>query len=270
MDRDSLRGGTQITPHELPDPGRERYLPERIYFGPASTLAPDLLFAVTARSIAAWADRYLAYSLLKKGKEMREGRLPEDGPTRDALLDELFRWLGEQTGNEWHLACITLFDGEELLLNQLDGPPGTLALSEDEFELIQATWERAGLPRDLYYRSGEQRTAAAPSERYGGLVLSDRSYTPREWALRDPAALEWLRAPGEEHRVEAFVEACETFHFAALRRFHELQEHGRERDEGEIRELLRMSREALEAASRARHGLASASTEQARDGRVEP
>jgi hypothetical protein len=149
------------------------------------------------------------------------------------------------------LACLSLFEEGEWLLDGHDGLPGRLVLSADRFAEPQRFWETQGLPRDLYYPARDKQLVVEAREMYGGIVRVTRAYSPLQLAHRDPSAAT-LSIPDEKERAEEFARACDRFVLALRLRFHELIEPGQERDDEEIQRLHKLRQEVVAAARRAR------------------
>lgn len=190
-----------------PPPGHEHFLPEYAYFdeGPQ---AFDAAVLSTISCAARWADRYEAYDGAGRGPT-REGRLPSDDTARGEAVADLVAWVTQHFGDELHLAAVSLFRGQSLILAQPDETPGPLTLTPAEFSEMQDCWEARGLPRDLYYPARQQREAVALTEMFHGVVKVRRWYTPRQWEQRDSERA--LRLPTESERRARFYAACNYF-----------------------------------------------------------
>lgn len=240
---------TEGAPTWSPGPDRDWYLPEESYFVDTPGFPLEVAARVTAQSVARWADRYQAYSLVRPS-ERREGVVPDDPMAREALVETVFDWLETQPESE-RIPVFNLYAGSAPLLDQSDGVPGIMAISQGQFAELQQAWERHGLPRDLYYQASEQRIVVEPAELLGGVVRLPQRYSPLRWARRSQGEVDIPSAPGEEERKKRFVEACGQFQQALLLRLYELGEPEPYGDADERDKLHRLMKELTQAMHRA-------------------
>lgn len=226
-------------------PGEPRTAQERVQAREA--MLRRAVYA-TARYVVRWADAYRADLLflqdLPKQEKQRAGTLPQELPAREAVIDELFAWL-ERHEVPMSAVQLVLTERDYLRYDQSDEAPGMLVLKEDQFAELQAAWERAGLPRDLYYPERLGRHVVEPVRVHGGVVRAPRLYSPRQWAQRDPDALP--QVPDDEERVRRFMEASRAYIEAIFLRMDELREPGRDLDSQQFNALA----QALQAIHRA-------------------
>lgn len=239
---------------------------------------------VTTRTMARWASRYAMHlyarkptvppeqwqtrvqEALKGGplpyeeiRRAQEGDLPTGQEEREALIDGFFGEFQEleRLGIHMHgsAAGVSLFLGKAILLEQGDGMPGPLAASPEEFAQLQAAWEQAGLPRDLYFAARDERIMMDGEERYGGVVRRWYLYSPRQWEERVRLGIAPLPIPSEEERLEAFIAACDRFAQAVALRMAELSEPGQEIRSTRLQHLKTVYHKISLAALRAREAL---------------
>jgi hypothetical protein len=239
---------------------------------------------ITTRTMALWASRYAMHlyarkltippeewqTWVRRGRQgaippheqirrAQEGNLPTGREEREALIDAFFREfqeikrLGIQVSPSG--MGISLFLDEAILLEQDDGMPGPLAASPEEFALLQASWEQAGLPRNLYYAARDERLVMDGEERYGGVVRRWYIYSPRQWEERLQARIKPLPIPSEEKRLETFIAACDRFAQAVALRIAELSEPGQQINPTRLQHLKTVYHEVSLAALRAREAL---------------
>lgn len=236
-------------------PGYELYLPEDFYFvlphQPTMTreqvqareaMLRRAVYAM-ARHVVRWADSYRAYLMFRQDlpeqEKKRAGALPQKLSAREAVIDELFAWLDRNEARIW-LVEFELTERDHIRYQQHDEVPGMLILKENQFAELQAAWERAGLPRDLYYPERLARHVVEPVRVHGGIVRAPRLYSPLRWALRNPDAL--LQVPDEEERIGRFARASREYIEAILLRIAELREPGRDVDPQQIEGLAQVLR----------------------------
>ena len=147
---------------------------------------------------------------------------------------------------------VNLYDQDAPVLIQSEGMPGVLAMTDPEFDSLQDDWEKAGLPRDLYYRSEERRLIVEPVREQGGVVRVLKGYSPLRWAQRDASNNPVIKTPSEEQRVDQFLDACRRFMEATRLRMAELSEPGRELDRETLMTLGRLHRDTLLVMDRTR------------------
>lgn len=210
-------------------PPEEVYLPED-YYWQNRDFDRARAALVTLEYLSQWADKYEVYPHVHNPENRHEGTLPSESDERKRLVDREFAWLIEQDKYPALLA-FNLTRGEDTLIDQHDGIPGPMILTPQQFAHLQDEWQQNGLPRDLYYRQGEDIVGVEAVEIYGGRVRVHKRYTPLQWRERQGIAIEELPVPTEEERAEALVAACAAFAAVLARRLYELMEPGRERDE---------------------------------------
>lgn len=215
---------------------RAEYLPEPAYFSDEPGFPKLRAARVTAECTAQWATRYEA-SPVGHPALLRQGSVPRDPTKREALVGELFAWQENWlsgAGLPDELVGLRLRRGRQTVIDQSDGVPAILFLSLREFAKLQDCLEKAGLPRNLYYPASELRTAVVPVEHLGGVVMARRGYSPLQWVRRMASAGEVPRVPSEQERLKLYWEAISRFAPAAIRRYQELREPGREPDREEL------------------------------------
>lgn len=121
--------GVHGPPNWSPPDGQEIYLPEQVYFRVDSGVPMHLAMRRTAQAIAPWADRFIAYSMIRP-REERAGSLPLGVSERGAVIDRLCDWL--EGTPEWYMRALNLFAGEVPLMEQHDGMPGLVVLSREQ------------------------------------------------------------------------------------------------------------------------------------------
>ncbi len=238
-------GTFSVPPWQTPEPGYVFYRPDPFYFveeglsvfgGKLKDFPIALAARVTARTAARWANRYWATPTFHR-KPSREGTLPRTAAKRESFIDELFVWFGQEAGEHGFSAEMSLRHGDRWVMDAHDGFPGPLRVKPTQFALLQERLLAAGLPRDLYYPWNQERRVVEPVEMFGGIMRGVRSYSPLQWAHRDPAKIAAIRVPSEEERRERFANESYQFQQALHRRLHELREPGKDWQSDEVREL---------------------------------
>jgi hypothetical protein len=198
-----------------------------------------------ARCAARWADSYSA-AVDGLPQVHREGQLPTEPRDRDALIEDVVAWLGQQPGPLTR-AMLSLFRAGEPVLDQRDGAPGVLTLSAEQFAEFERCLEGQGLPRDLYYPAGEQLATVDTIKRFGGVVRAYRRYTPRQWASRSRRSRRPPDVPSAEERERRFYAACSSFAQSVALRIAELSEPGADAPREAIAFLEALHRDACRA-----------------------
>jgi hypothetical protein len=197
--------------------------------------------------VARWANAYEAWPVGEPAL-VRRGSLPDDSDARGQIIAEVIDHLEAWLANNWATAAIglvglRLYQADRKLLDQSDGFPAVLNLTQAQFLDLRDDLERADLPDDLYYSEREVRRVIAPYEVYGGLVLGEMAYSPLEWGRRGAAAVASLRVPSEEERRQTLFEECLRFSRALIRRTAELREPGKTPDQEELDEIAALQRQ---------------------------
>lgn len=200
------------------------YLPELAYVEAPNGFPLKHAARVTARGGARWATR--------------EGELVGDDGDRQRQIDDIYDWFDADMPDAEMFAygmALRLTDGESKILDQSEGFPGYLVLTEQQFRILQRDWSAAGLPPDLYYPATEQRITIEPVELEGGVVLRREFYSPRKWETAVNAGLTRRPVPSKIERDALFAAECQLFEDALERRWYELQEPDKERDREQMR-----------------------------------
>lgn len=249
--------------------GRKYYLPEYFYLREQPTVPLNLAARTTARTTSQWADRYRARSLSGPPRP-REGRLPESAEARMSAIDAVFDWLESIVPQKQVLAMgLDLFAEDHLVLDQYDGFPGVLALSEQEFADLQGAWIAVNLPDDLYYVASSQREVVEPTETVGGVAMVERRYTPIYWEHRQNDAISSLRIPSEDERRATIADEFRRFSAALRHRMEELSGEGLGASEQQMSELSRLQ-EAVTATLGRYEGFGADATGRSRPRRARP
>lgn len=228
---------THSLPEELLGDKRDSYLPEPAHWFDQGVVPFNVAEHVTLTTVAHWADRYEVSS---PGFSVthQAGGLPPNPLARTAFLEEMITSLAVLPE-----ARISLFQGDQPLLEQSNGVPGVLKATVAEFAALQEAWKQRGLPFDLYYPAEEQHTPVEPVTRFGGVVRVSRRYSPRRLAAHTRVPSESVTFPNEATRQRAFEREWLRFHKAVLLRIDELSEPGRyqtPQDRAEIEALRRL------------------------------
>jgi hypothetical protein len=229
------RTSTPPAPESSPEPGREYYLPEYIYFVKTPGFPKIDAYRVTARCTARFANRFRAFPLFHR-EHVRAGDLPQSAHEREMHVESLITWLLEDFPDS--PPVVDLFQNKLSLFIRGDLSPGILALTPDEFEQLRLCWHNDGLPGDLYYPASQQKVVTEPVRvPGGGIVLNTQIYTPLQWQQRDENLLRSVKLPSERERVRAFELACDRFRGAVTRRIEEHFEVGRKQQPEHISRL---------------------------------
>ncbi len=225
-----------------------------MYFGEGQkSISVELFLLETSTCVGRWATAYEAYVL--GDAERCGGSLPEV-KERDLLFRRLTSWLLRRAPNP-SLAVLSLSRHQALLWDQHDGIPGMLWLSKREFVQLRRRWKEAGLPDDIYYPVHKQHMVIEPTEQFNTIVRARRTYSPRQWAVRESKRIESLDVPDEQMRLQDLIQGCDQFRKVLLRRLLELSEPGRPPDEREVDAIGRMLRTLGDLEGRASRALRS-------------
>ncbi len=178
------------------------YTSEPVYFtqGPYSGPLVPLARAVrvTAKTVARWCGRYEAGLIIPRRKgqanEGRSGKLPDDPDEREAFIEGLCDWLFEHSLTP-DLFKLFLYSSDGITIGEVapfdhhdDTCCWALNITPAQFAELQSAWERASLPRDLFYEASKAVCEESPSGPIGqffrwlGCSFGGKGcYSPKEW-----------------------------------------------------------------------------------------
>jgi hypothetical protein len=149
--------------------------------------------------------------------------------------------LGSARANDAMAVAFRLFRNSDnaggLLLDQHDGIPADLILTEQEYQRLQECLERRGLAKDLYFPASALREVKEPRERFGDVAVETVQYSPRQWTDRLTRDNVQLVPPSQEQRNLKFIQACSAFTRAIVAREAELREATDTRTTEDLRQL---------------------------------
>jgi len=227
-------------PAARPPTGRRYYLPEGSYYLDVhgrlnSSFDLTAAEAVTLETVCEWADSYYAVPLTQAPAIGRGGRF-SDTLDRKRLILETLGWL-KSFNVDLTLCRFDLLSKTMKLLDQVDGMPGALCLTPQQWNILQDRWSREGVPVDFYFRADAQREVIEPIYGFGGIFLGRQLYSPRQWERRDHDTIARLEVPTTEDSRLRFLRNASRFAREIMLRRLEMQQPGREPGKDELADL---------------------------------